>query len=337
MSSPEYQNLITLFLIRSLSSLTPYYPQFHISSPSILKTSKLWAQKNQKIDALTRLSISYCRSVGAPDNELLASLDKLNPYPLASVLVMRCSPGPERDNSFGLSIWSSFLSWAKSLEPKPPEQLVEKLETLLTECCLCFPPNLSRTSVIQTTFEFEKSLASVADTVPIDYDIQDTILQTLYSVPPSSWSQWRRVIPVVLIPRAGESAVFPGSWVTIHVTKANGEAFSQVCGHIKGRWMPTLQFWKDYMQKYSSFEEAIKNINTFHAITSMTDPGSTRETVIQRQLIEGEDLAPVQSMIKYRAQLFDSFKDISEPQIYFDSNWELDIYNTPSREDCPVM
>ncbi|KAK7020680.1 hypothetical protein VNI00_017670 [Paramarasmius palmivorus] len=125
-SEEDYYNLVIIFLLRTLSPLTPFYPPYCSSNQLFGTAYSIWKHRVGEIFGLAIESLNvarYCARVSSPSSDLLAELEAFDPYVLASLRVS-CFQGAVE--------WVEWLSWAKSLsEDKRPERFIARVESFL--------------------------------------------------------------------------------------------------------------------------------------------------------------------------------------------------------------
>ncbi|EEB99146.1 hypothetical protein MPER_01229, partial [Moniliophthora perniciosa FA553] len=98
MPRTEYCDLVAVFMLDTLSSLTASYPPYCFSFPTAYES---WQERLGERDDLTVFSVrywsDYCVKVLSPSTDLLAGLNKFDPYPVAAMLLHR---SPENMSSW---------------------------------------------------------------------------------------------------------------------------------------------------------------------------------------------------------------------------------------------
>ncbi|KAK7047915.1 hypothetical protein VNI00_006243 [Paramarasmius palmivorus] len=234
-SREEYNGLVAMLLLRTISSYTAYYPPYHYHSsgqqPSDVAIVGWQAEAKQATDRSTlswyafKYWMIYCCRIAHPSTGLF---DQLNEFYPESALALALTIPTSNFVSMMLHDWKSCLCWANYNESraKALQIFIGRMNTLLDplngELYIGLSKDCLRHDAIRVVLRAELAYTTPrlggADILP---DIW-RYYQTWWTEEHSTVEQ--RVCPLVLSTHCDRA--LPEDWVVIRVAPANGRAFN---------------------------------------------------------------------------------------------------------------
>ncbi|ESK91749.1 nwd2 [Moniliophthora roreri MCA 2997] len=271
MPQAEYKDLLAVLLLRKLAAFTTFYPPYQPSAYSFDAALVIWQQKLGSVDDLTHFAcghwIDYCVEVESPSADLIAELNRFDPYPVAAILLSNLILELP-----WLCLWKDGISWSKSLRIEATQTFTTKLESFFFGFDIAFGPMTTRRIAIQMTSQLEKSLVYLGDIAEF------RLLISFYHF------HHRTVFPLLLPSSSDTAATLPSTWVTAHVTTANGEVLYRV---------------SDAFSSHPNHQEYLANLKD--GLSEMA----------RQDLVKGEDVACLKALLDKRQEQFAVLADIT--------------------------
>ncbi|KAK7043040.1 hypothetical protein VNI00_008778 [Paramarasmius palmivorus] len=223
----EYCSLVTVLLLRMMSSFTSSYPLYRPPNLSPAVAFTIWKDVTSSMDTLTLFAINnwayYCVQAGSPNTRLLAELGKFDPYCVVAMLLSKFGEGWFLSH---LPEWKACLSWAQSFEKSETRIFIERLKSFSSGLYLGFSRETMRYDATWITFKMECSLRA-------EYNVNRlTDLVTKYYRKwwsESSGSLWTPgMFPLVLPTTINPVDVVPEDWVVVRLVNGNDEKLQRV-------------------------------------------------------------------------------------------------------------
>ncbi|KAI3615131.1 hypothetical protein WG66_016752 [Moniliophthora roreri] len=194
MPQTEYYGLVAVFLLRTISSFTTCYPPYCVPRQSFAAAFEHWQEGLDEAEAslitfaLERWS-DYCVQVKSPSDDLLAALDKFDPYSVLAMLIRY------RVDLLDWAVrWKKSTKRAQSLGRKVPQTFVSTLRSFLSGFRIGFTSKpRARTTAELTGMLFGRDV--------------------LFTAPENFFS-------LVLRP-ATDTNILPEHWLVVHVAFGN--------------------------------------------------------------------------------------------------------------------
>ncbi|KAK7035237.1 hypothetical protein VNI00_012004 [Paramarasmius palmivorus] len=230
-SIAEYCDLVTVFLLRKLSSFTSSYPPYRSTFDDAYldwRDKTIPATDNTTRRMLPQFSIQYwsyyCCRVESPSADLMIKLNGFDPYVVGSLL-----PNLEHIPARSFYQWRTVLEWAKGLS-HAPSLFIKVLEAFFRGFYIGYSKDTLRLDAIRWTFEVESGLISLRDW--LDAEAMGDFTGAIYER--ICWVENLGGIFVVSYPillpehTPDPSRVFPEDWVVVRVAQSNGELMKRV-------------------------------------------------------------------------------------------------------------
>ncbi|KAK7033650.1 hypothetical protein VNI00_012650 [Paramarasmius palmivorus] len=220
-SELEYSDLITVFLVHTLSSYTRYYPPYCTSEQSFDDAFLRWQEKVGAVreyavpGLASRCWSDCCCQINTPSVGLIAELEKVDPF-VAGAMALTAG-------IYGIRTLLSFrdcLQWAMSLGEKTPRTFVARMEAFLDGFYLGYSKEVLRHHAILYTFLLECGFPTCSNWA------EATGIAKFACAYYNKWwkeglVKWR--MDPLFLPATSESRkILPDGWVIVHITPTSG-------------------------------------------------------------------------------------------------------------------
>ncbi|KAK7043061.1 hypothetical protein VNI00_008799 [Paramarasmius palmivorus] len=296
----EYCDLITVFLLHTISSYTVSYPLYRSPGSSFGAALSKWktliesdrTDDSRKWRSKLQIWVHFCIRVEIPSPSLLVELNEVDPYSMVHGLM-------RGDSWFHSFNYTRVLKWAKELGDMTPQIFIDRMETFLRGFYIGYRTAVSRSLAVAVTFGID---CIITDLPEAGMEYIHNIIMKYYR---RWWHEWEDPVDldvsdsdVLVLPFTTDSRMaLPTDWVVVPILKSNGEVLKRV--HYD------VYFYLDKKARREFHKDVV--FDTSESVT--------------RKLVKEGDLSAFKALLYERRSLFENLATPQSTSARLGSAW----------------